>query len=159
MIGAFWFAYRLLREQSPRLSAFAVSMLLCAMVGLAAVHGIEMAAHWAAAVLATVEETNNVDDELTRRLVDLVGDEGPLLEGARAHTRSEVVARSASERETRLSAWSRIVDTKRRAISVDAAGDPIVELIELPLGFGSEFDRPVMNGQPTCPRSCLAHPR
>jgi hypothetical protein len=48
MIGTFWFAYRLLRDQSPRLSAVAISMILCAMVGLAAVHGIEMAAHWAA---------------------------------------------------------------------------------------------------------------
>ena len=32
MIGTFWFAYRLLRVQSPRLSAVAVSMLLCAKV-------------------------------------------------------------------------------------------------------------------------------
>jgi len=48
LVGSFWFGYRLVRRQSPRLAAVAVSMLLCAMVGLAGVHGVEMSAHWAA---------------------------------------------------------------------------------------------------------------
>jgi hypothetical protein len=48
MIGSFLFGYRLIREQSRRLATVAISMLVCAMVGLAMVHGVEFAARWAA---------------------------------------------------------------------------------------------------------------
>jgi hypothetical protein len=48
MIGSFLFGYHLIREQSRRLSAVAISMLVCAMTGLAMVHGVEFAARWAA---------------------------------------------------------------------------------------------------------------
>jgi hypothetical protein len=48
MIGSFLFGYRLIRERSRRLSAVAISLLVCAMVGLAMVQGVEFAARWAA---------------------------------------------------------------------------------------------------------------
>ncbi len=49
LVGTFWFAYPLLRAGSRRLSGVAVTLLMTAMVGLAAVQGIELAAYWAAA--------------------------------------------------------------------------------------------------------------
>jgi hypothetical protein len=48
MIGGFLYGYRLIREQSRRLSLVAISLLVTAMVGLGLVHGIEFAARWAA---------------------------------------------------------------------------------------------------------------
>ncbi len=48
MLGTFYFGYRLVRDQSRRIAAAALGMLVCAMVGLAAIHGVEMSAHWAA---------------------------------------------------------------------------------------------------------------
>ncbi|HET7683668.1 MAG TPA: hypothetical protein VFK34_08390 [Marmoricola sp.] len=48
MIGGFLYGYRLIREQSRRLSLVAISLLVIAMVGLGMVHGIEFAARWAA---------------------------------------------------------------------------------------------------------------
>jgi hypothetical protein len=50
-------------------------------------------------VLATVEDTEDGDDEHIGRLVHLEGDEGLLLVDARPHTRPDAVARSADERE------------------------------------------------------------
>jgi hypothetical protein len=50
-------------------------------------------------VLASVEDAENVHHELAGRLVDLIGDEGPVLEGGRPHSRSDVVTRSAGIRE------------------------------------------------------------
>ncbi len=48
LVGTFWFAYPLLRAGSRRVAAVAVAALLTAMVGLAAVQGIELAAYWSA---------------------------------------------------------------------------------------------------------------
>ena len=50
-------------------------------------------------VLAAVEDAEDVDHELTGRLVDLVGDERPPPECCGPHARSDVVASSAGERE------------------------------------------------------------
>jgi len=46
LIGGFWTMARLTREHSRRLTAVAVSLLTCGMVGLAVVHGVEMTANW-----------------------------------------------------------------------------------------------------------------
>jgi hypothetical protein len=46
LIGGFLTMARLTRQHSRRLSAVAVSMLTCGMVGLALVHGVEMTANW-----------------------------------------------------------------------------------------------------------------
>lgn len=43
-------------------------------------------------VLTTVEHTDDVDDYLAGRLIHLMGDERPLLEGGRPHPRPYVVA-------------------------------------------------------------------
>jgi hypothetical protein len=46
LIGGFWTMARLTRQHSRRLTAVAVALLTCGMVGLADVHGAEMTANW-----------------------------------------------------------------------------------------------------------------
>ena len=48
LIGSFWCTALLTREHSRRLTALAMAMLTCGMVGLADIHGVEMAANWLA---------------------------------------------------------------------------------------------------------------
>jgi len=46
LIGGFWTMARLTRQHSRRLTAVAVALLTCGMVGLSIIHGVEMTANW-----------------------------------------------------------------------------------------------------------------
>src|SRR4051812_40669918 len=93
-------------------------------------------------ILATMEETEDVYDELTGRLVDLVGDEGPLPIGGRPHPWTYVVSTSAGEREEEDPVD--VLKDRRDEATSDVCGrvrrDPVVDLVELQFGFGSEVD-------------------